>query len=132
MWLIARPLDWLLCRSKMAAIDARLDAERDRIDAIAARRLFEWERRHQALTFEYEGVSGVAHLQIEYHKRLRAEHDRYMSERNEEHRWRTEAHKSWCAESRQHSHKADRNVIGFIWAVAIATWFEAVAIAVWT
>ena len=129
--MVARPLEWLLCHPAMAANDARRHAEYDRIDAISAQRRSEWERRYAKLESQLQKLPEAERDWKEYHGRRSIEHSRWMRERNEEHRWRSEAHERWYEESRRLSRKADRNLLWFIWGVAVATCIEWTAIAVW-
>lgn len=113
------------------ANDARVSAENNRVDGVAERRIAEGERRRQAIEREYAGALDDRRLRAEYYERLRAEHARYMEERSEERRWRSEAHLAWIEESRRLSRKADRNLLWFVWGIAIATGIEWAALIAW-
>ena len=128
---LARPLERLLCFPEMAANDARRNAEYDRIDAVSAQRRADWERRREPSKRQIEGVTVSRRTREDYHEQQTADHDRYMQERSEEHRWRTSAHEEWLAESRRLSRKSDRNLLRLIYGLAVATWVEVAAILVW-
>ncbi len=131
MWTIARPIEWLLCQPQRAANNARVDAERVRIDGIAERRIAEWERRRLEIERDYAGAPDDRRIRAEYFARLRAEHDRYMNERDEERGWRSAAQEAWLDESSRLGRKADRNFYCLVSAVVVATWLEVIAVAVW-
>ena len=128
---IARPVEWLLYHPAMAANDARRNAEYDRIDAISAQRRVDWDRCHSEVKRRFEGLAESARDWEDYHERQSAEHSRWVRQRSEEHRWRTEAHETWFEDSRRLRRKSDRNLLWFIWGIAFATALKWAAIVVW-